>query len=76
VDIHDPWVSSEEARHEYGLTLVADPDAGVYDAVVLAVGHREFAEKGIEWLRTLAKPEHVLFDIKQVLPREAVTDRL
>ncbi len=76
VDIYDPWVSSEEARHEYGLDLIAEPEPGSYDAVVLSVAHREFVEMGAERIRDLAKPEHVLFDIKHVLPREAVTERL
>lgn len=40
VEVHDPLVSAAEARHEYGLELVADP-AGGYDLVVLAVPHRE-----------------------------------
>jgi len=76
VDVHDPWVSRAEARHEYGLDLIENPQAGAYDAVVLAVAHREFAEMGVERIRALAKAEHVLFDIKHVLPREAVTERL
>lgn len=38
VDVHDPLVDAAEARHEYGLELVAEP-AGPYDLVVLAVPH-------------------------------------
>jgi UDP-N-acetyl-D-galactosamine dehydrogenase len=76
VDVYDPWVSQAEARHEYGLELVSDLEAGKYDAIVLAVAHRQFVEMGAERIRALGKPDCVLFDVKQVLPREAVDDRL
>ena len=76
VDVHDPWVSAEEARHEYGLDLVPDLAIGKYDAIVLAVAHHQFVELGVERIRALGKPGCVLFDVKQVLPRESVDDRL
>lgn len=76
VDVHDPWVSAEEARHEYQLDLTAKPEAGSYDAIILAVSHREFTAMGAERLRELGKPGAVLFDVKQCLPREAVDGRL
>jgi UDP-N-acetyl-D-galactosamine dehydrogenase len=76
VDVHDPWVSADEARHEYGLELVSELKPGHYDAIVLAVGHRQFAAMGVEAIRALGKPDCVLFDVKQILPRDAVDDRL
>lgn len=76
VDVHDPWVSAEEAKHEYGLDLVAEPQAGQYDAVILAVAHREFTERGADGIRALGKPGAVLFDVKRALPRHAVDDCL
>ncbi|HEU4664184.1 MAG TPA: nucleotide sugar dehydrogenase [Dokdonella sp.] len=76
VDVHDPWVSAEEARHEYGLELVPELVPGTYDAVILAVAHRQFLELGAERIRALGKPGCVLFDVKQALPRDLVDDRL
>jgi len=76
VDVHDPWVSAEEARHEYGLELVPELAPGKYDAVILAVAHRQFLELGAERIRAFGKPGCVLFDVKQALPRELVDDRL
>ncbi len=76
VEVHDPWVSADEARHEYGLALIAQPKAGDYDAVILAVAHRQFVELGADGIRALGKPGCVVFDVKQVLPRESVDDRL
>lgn len=76
VEVHDPWVDATEARHEYGLDLVAAPAPGAYDAVVLAVGHRQFAALGAEGVRALCKPQAVVYDVKGLLPREAVDGRL
>ena len=76
VDVHDPWVDAAEARHEYGLDPVAEPPAGGYDASIIAVGHRQFAELGATGLRAFGKPNAVLYDVKYVLPLEAVDGRL
>jgi len=76
VDVHDPWVDADEARHEYGLDLVGELKPDSYDAIILAVGHRQFVEMGAQSLRALGKPGCVLFDVKNILPREAVDGRL
>jgi UDP-N-acetyl-D-glucosamine/UDP-N-acetyl-D-galactosamine dehydrogenase len=75
-DVHDPWVDAAEARHEYGIELVAEPEAGSYDAIVVAVAHREFAALGARGLRAFGKPDAVLYDVKYVLPRADVDGRL
>ncbi|WP_141453379.1 Vi polysaccharide biosynthesis UDP-N-acetylglucosamine C-6 dehydrogenase TviB [Pseudoxanthomonas sp. z9] len=76
VHIHDPWVSATEAREEYGLELVSEPQPGTYDAVILAVSHREFIALGVDGIRGFGKPGAVLFDVKRALPRAAVDDSL
>ncbi len=76
VDVHDPWVSAEEAQHEYGITPVAELQAGHYDAVIIAVGHRQFRELGADGLRALCRGEPVVYDVKYVLPAGEATARL
>ena len=76
VDVHDPWVNAAEAQHEYGLTPLAEPARGGYDAVIVAVGHREFVALGAQGVRAYGKPSAVVYDVKYVLPREAVDGRL
>ncbi|RYG06642.1 MAG: nucleotide sugar dehydrogenase, partial [Burkholderiales bacterium] len=76
VDVCDPWVSAEEAQHEYGITPIAQPEAGAYDAVIVAVAHHQFAALGEAGLRALGKPGHVLFDLKYVLPADQSDLRL
>ncbi len=76
VDIFDPWADAAEARHEYGLDLIDAPVPGSYDAMIVAVGHRQFAELGSAGIRALGKPSSVLYDVKYVLPHETVDGRL
>ncbi len=76
VDVFDPWVDAAEARHEYGLDLIGAPSPASYDAMILAVGHREFAELGSVGIRALGKPASVLYDVKYVLPQASVDARL
>ena len=76
VEVHDPWVSPEEALKEYDMQLVESPEPGQYDAVVVAVAHSQFLEKGAEWIRGLAKPIAVVYDVKYVLPAERSDDRI
>jgi UDP-N-acetyl-D-glucosamine/UDP-N-acetyl-D-galactosamine dehydrogenase len=76
IDVYDPWVSVIEAVHEYGITPVAQPAIGAYDAVLLAVAHDQFKAMGAEGVRALTKKDAVLYDLKYVLPSDAVELRL
>jgi UDP-N-acetyl-D-galactosamine dehydrogenase len=68
VDVTDCWADNDEAEHEYGISLVESPKAGDYDALFLAVPHREYAAKSSKELRAYLKNKGVLFDLKGVLP--------
>jgi UDP-N-acetyl-D-galactosamine dehydrogenase len=67
VDVYDPWVSVEEAQHEYGITPIAKANTGGYDAIILAVAHHQFKDMGAAAIRALGKPAAVLYDLKYVL---------
>lgn len=67
VDVYDPWVSADEAQHEYGITPVAEPVTGAYDGIILAVAHNQFKSLGVANIRKLGKDEHVLYDLKYIL---------
>ncbi|HEY3694511.1 nucleotide sugar dehydrogenase, partial [Phenylobacterium sp.] len=64
VDVWDPWIDAAEARHEYGVDLIEAPQPGGYDAIVLAVAHRQFVALGPEAIRALGTVSAVLFDVK------------
>ena len=69
-DVYDPWASAEEAQHEYGIILVQQPEDGAYDAIIVAVAHREFKAMGAGAIRALGKSQHVLYDLKYILPAQ------
>ncbi len=76
VDVYDPWVNPEEAKHEYGIEPIQSLENGKYDAIIVAVAHRQFLAMGTEKIRALGKAESVLFDVKCVLPNDQVDARL
>ena len=76
VTVFDPWADPEDVMREYGRESVKDaaeiPEKE-YDAVVLAVAHRDFRDFDV---RRCLKEKAVVFDIKGFLPRELVDGRL
>ncbi|MEW6996857.1 Vi polysaccharide biosynthesis UDP-N-acetylglucosamine C-6 dehydrogenase TviB [Colwelliaceae bacterium BS250] len=75
-DILDPWCSSAEAEHEYNLKLIDEPKKAHYDAIILAVSHDEFKALGAQKIKALGKENHVVYDLKYVLPKDQVDMRL
>ena len=66
-----------EAAEEYGLPCLPEPPArGQYQAIVVAVGHRQFVEMGAEGIQAWGQPGAVIFDVKSVLDRNLVDGRL
>lgn len=73
VDIYDPHADAAEVKHEYGLTTITTPDNQKYDAIVLAVGHKEFRD--LNW-KALRHEKTVIYDVKGFLDPSMVTARL
>lgn len=74
VDIHDPWANAGEVMHEYGINLLNElPQGGRYDAVIVAVAHRQFK---YDMIRNLCDERCVLYDVKAVFSKELVDARL
>ena len=76
VDVYDPWVDPEEANHEYGITPITELKNDTYDAIIVAVSHKEFVTMGVDAIRALGKKQHILFDVKHVFPKQDVDARL
>lgn len=71
--VYDPWADIDYVRHEYGLEVVDVLPEDKYDAVILAVAHKEFLH--IEVPALLAQ-NGVIYDVKGILPRDIVDGRL
>ncbi|EIM02567.1 Vi polysaccharide biosynthesis protein VipA/TviB [Rhodanobacter thiooxydans] len=76
VDVHDPWADPEEALQKLGITPIDAPVEHAYDAIVLAVAHRDFLGHGDADIRRYGRENCVVFDIKSLLPPAAVDGRL
>jgi len=76
VDIYDPRADSAQAQHEYGLALIDKPQTTCYDAVILAVAHKEFIALGQQQVRSYLKPEGLLYDLKNAFDKDDVDLRL
>ena len=63
VDVIDPGASPEEVRHEYGITLKSEP-SGKYDAVIVAVPHKEYKDLDEDYFRNLLNDNGILVDLK------------
>jgi UDP-N-acetyl-D-galactosamine dehydrogenase len=70
VVVADPWADVQEVQHEYGIELGVIDAANKVDALVVAVGHREYRETSPAQLRALCRSEKpVLADIKALYNR-------
>ena len=77
VDIYDPWVDRNEAKHLYKVDFLAElPESGSYDAVIVAVAHDQFKSLGIEGLHRLVRGCAVIYDVKGLFPKDQVDGRL
>lgn len=71
--IYDPWANPEIAKREYGIDITNTLPEKQFDAVILAVAHREFEGLNVS---ELVKPQHVIYDVKGFLNRDIVDGRL
>lgn len=79
ITVYDPWADPDVVRKEYGIEISSTlpaPEAGrhgSFDAVVLAVAHRQFLELDV---KGLVREGGVIYDVKGVLDRSVVDGRL
>jgi UDP-N-acetyl-D-galactosamine dehydrogenase len=70
VDIYDPWAEPDEVKAEYGFDLIQEEGftskKSAYDAVVLAVAHRQFTQMD---LHQFTNGNGIMYDVKGILPK-------
>jgi UDP-N-acetyl-D-galactosamine dehydrogenase len=77
VEIWDPQVDVPDAKRELKFRLhETPPPSSAYDAVILAVAHREFAELGADRIRAFGRPNAVFFDVKGMFAKHQSDGRL
>ena len=75
ITVFDPWASPERVKHEYGIDIVNELPKEKFSAAIIAVAHRQFREMEIDFDKLL-EPNHVIYDVKAIMPRELVDGRL
>ena len=75
ITVFDPWASPERVKHEYGIDIVNELPKEKFSAAIIAVAHRQFREMEIDFDKLL-EPNHVIYDVKAIMPCELVDGRL
>ena len=75
ITVFDPWASPERVKHEYGIDIVNELPKERFSAAIIAVAHRQFREMEIDF-NSLLETNHVIYDVKAIMPRELVDGRL
>ena len=75
VEVFDPWANASEVKKEFGISLITEISKlkDNYDAIVLAVAHKEFSDFNLD-KHTAEKA--VVFDVKSFFPKEKTDGRL
>ena len=75
IDIFDPWVDVEQFYKEHGIRVYNESNDldNKYDAIILAVSHKQFQLLNFDVLR---KENSVLYDVKGVVERSKIDARL
>ena len=77
VDVYDPMANVNEVYEEFGISCISEPpDKNIYEAIIIAVGHRHFVELGVSGIRTFGKSNVVVYDVKAVFPLGTTDGRL
>lgn len=77
ITVYDSWANIEKVKKEYGVELINKNLENLkhqYDAVILAVAHREFST--IDIRDFLLKENGVVYDVKGILNRNIIDGRL
>ena len=73
ITIFDPWANIDQVKHEYDVDVTNDLPNEEFDAVILAVAHKEFLDLNV---KSLLKKSGVVYDVKGILPRDIIDGRL
>ncbi len=77
VDVWDSWADPDEAQEEFGFDLMTGaPEDGLYDAILLAVPHRDFVAMGADTLRAFGSKDAVFFDLRSAFDKSESDGRL
>ena len=75
ITVYDPWAKPEVVKKEYGIDIVSELPSDKFDAAIVAVAHKEFRQHEVN-MDQLLHENHVIYDVKGIMPRNIVDGRL
>jgi UDP-N-acetyl-D-galactosamine dehydrogenase len=76
LDLQDPYVDKEDIKKIYNIYPNSKLDPNTYDAVLIAVSHKQFKILGLSNIKNLCKSNHVIFDLKNLFNSNQVDLKL
>ncbi len=76
VDVCDNWANRNEVKEHYNIELIDTLKQSYYDGLIIAVDHSEYKELGIDYIRSLLKKNHIIYDVKHVFNQSDTDIRL
>jgi UDP-N-acetyl-D-galactosamine dehydrogenase len=76
LDLQDPYVDKEDIKKIYNIYPISKLDHNTYDAVLIAVSHKQFKTLGLSNIKNLCKSNHVIFDLKNLFNSNQVDLKL
>jgi UDP-N-acetyl-D-galactosamine dehydrogenase len=76
VDVYDPIADSKQLKDTYNIESIDKPMNGLYDAVIVSVGHDHFRKMGADAVRKLGNDKSIVFDLKGLFPKDSMDMRL
>ena len=70
VDINDPWVLRDELSSNLKKSFIKKYKNNYYDGIIIAVKHKAFVKLGINKIKDLGKKNAIIFDLKNLFPKE------
>ena len=70
IDLYEPLAGQNEVKSVYGKKGVSKFKLNTYDGIIIGVGHDQFKSFGINYIKSLCKINHVVFDLKGIFKKE------
>lgn len=76
IDLHDPIANETEVKTIFGQPTTKELKKNVYDAIIVAVAHKQFKDQGLEKIKSFGNSKCLIFDVKSILESDEMIIRL
>ena len=75
-EVYDPYITEPRKNFKNKIKIINKLKKNHYHGIIIAVGHKEFKKMGVNYIRSLAKKNHVLFDVKYTFKKKEIDFRI